>query len=117
MVGNQTLLSSNIGDPPTGLCKAIDDLIEKPCSEKISSNSLEIFLAGGLIPLEIPGVQPTGVGNVLRLITGKVDVSALQEDAISLRVSVLICAGDDVGYEAAGHAIHFIFKDSLRLFY
>ena len=98
--------------PLTGLCKAIDNLIEKLCSEKISSSSLEIFLASRLIPLDkIPGLQTTGMTEEHRLVTGKVVLSALCEDSISSVGSAQECASHDVGCEAAVHALHSIFED------
>ena len=60
-------------------------MINKLCTVKNQSISLEAYLANRLIPLDKdPGLIPIGVGDVLRTIAGKVIVSHLKEDVYTV---------------------------------
>ena len=107
------LLSNNHGDAPKDLCRAIANLSKTLCSEKSPSDSLEVFLACRLIPLDKnPGLRPIGVGEVLRRIIGKTVVSALKQDVIKSVGSLQVCAGHEAGCEASVHAMREIFEDA-----
>ena len=87
-------------------------MIKKLCTVENQSKSLEAFLANQLIPLDkIPGLRPTGVGEVLRRIAGKVIVSHLKEDVIQSVGSLQVCAGQDSGCESLIHAMSTIYED------
>ena len=65
-----------------------------------------------LIPLDKnPGLRPTGVGEVLRRIAGKVIVSVLKEDVIKCTDTLQICVGQEAGIEAAIHSINMMYED------
>ena len=68
--------------------------------------NLEACTACRLIPLEKnPGVSPTGVGEVLRMIVGKAILSVIKPEIMSSAGNLQLCAGQAGGYEAAGHAM------------
>ena len=75
--GWHRILASNcFGGSSSDLCRAIASFTRKLCSEKLDASTLGAFLACRLIPLEKnPGIHPTGVGEILRRIVGKVVVS------------------------------------------
>ena len=56
-------------------------------------------------PDKNPGLRPTGVGEVIRRIAGKVIVSHLKEDAIQSVGSLQVCAGQDASCELLIHAM------------
>ena len=63
---------------------------------------IETFVACRLIPLDKnPGLRPSGVGEILRRITGKIIVSVVKKEVISSTGSLQVCAGREVGSEAA----------------
>ena len=81
-------------------------------SSDIISLSLEPFLVGCLIPLDKnPGLCPTGIGEELRRITGKVIVSHIRKDVISAVGSLQVCAGHEAYWESIIHAMHKIYEE------
>ena len=73
------LLSNQLGSSPLELRTSIANFVKRLCNTNIylsnsdTDNSLEASTASRLIPLnKNPGVHPTGVGEVLRRIAGKV---------------------------------------------
>ena len=57
-----------------------------------------------------PGLRSIGVGEVIRGIIGKAVVHTLKEDIIRSVGKIQACAGHELGYEAAIHAMSQIFK-------
>ena len=95
------LTSKQFGKSFIDLCKAFTEVIEKICSIKNQSASLERFLAWRLIPLDKnAGLQPIGTGELLRCITGKVVVTHFRTEIFTLVGSLQICAGQEAGYES-----------------
>ena len=65
-----------------------------------------------MIPLnKNPGFTPTGVGKVLRRITGKVVMILCKKEGAKAAGSFPLSAGQDAGAEAAIHAMRDIFFD------
>lgn len=57
------LLSNNFREPPAGLYRAIANVIEKICTEKVFTSSVEPFFNFGLVLLDKNfGLKPIGVG-------------------------------------------------------
>ena len=110
--GCRRILCSNIfGDVNVDLRKVVANFIKKICTEKVSAVSIEAFVTCLLIPLDKnPGLQPIGVGEILRRIIRKVIVSVLKKEAVSSAGSLQVCAGKEAGSEAAIHAIEKISK-------
>ena len=74
--------------------------------------SIETFVACQLIPLDKnPGLRPSGVGEILRRITGKIIESVVKKEVISSTGSLQVCAGQEAGSEAAIHAMKKMFKE------
>ena len=48
-----------------------------------------------------PGLRPTGVGEVLRRIAGKMVMNILKKDVMHAAGSLQVCAGQEAGAEAA----------------
>ena len=70
-------------------------------------------MACRLIPLDNNrGLRPTGVGEVLRRIAGKVVIKVVQKDIKKVAGCLQLCAGQEAGFEAAIHAMHKIFESS-----
>ena len=73
------MVSNQFGSHPLELRTSIANFVKRLCNTNIylsnsdTDNSLEASTASRLIPLnKNPGVHPTGVGEVLRRIAGKV---------------------------------------------
>ena len=106
------LITKQSGTSSTGLCKAIAEVIKKLCTTDNLSPSLEPFLACRLIPLDKdPALRPTGIGEILRRIAGKVIVSHIQKDLISSAGSLRVCVGNEAGCELIIHAMHKIYEE------
>ena len=58
-----------------------------------------------------PGLQPTGAGEVIRRILGKVIVSTLRDDIITSVGPLQVCAGQESGCEAPVHPISKMYKE------
>ena len=76
------LTSREFGASSIDLRKLIAQLIERLCIEELeTATSLEVFTACRLITLaKKPGLQPIGVGEVLRRIAGKVIMMIFKKD-------------------------------------
>ena len=83
------LTSRVYGDDGRDLRTAIANVTKKICTEDVHDDSLDVFLACRLVPLDKqPGLQPIGVGEVLRQITAKIVMSVVKEDVIDSSSSV-----------------------------
>ena len=79
------------------LRKAIADMTKRLCQDNTVKH-LEVFLACRLIPLDKqPGIRPTGIGKVLRPVTGKIVMKLLKKDVLKVTGSLQLCAGQDAG--------------------
>ena len=68
------------------------------------------FVACRLIALDkCPGVQPIGVGEVVRRIVGKVVLATVKMDILETAGPLQLCAGKDAGCEAAIHVMCSVF--------
>ncbi len=57
------------------------------------------------------GVRPIGIGEVLRRIIGKAVIAEIKPDLIESAGSLQLCAGQQLGCEAAAHAMAEIFRE------
>ena len=106
------LTSKQFVEISADLCTTIADMIKNLCIEKDLANTLKALLSCRLIPLDKkPELQPIGVGEVLRKIVGKVIVSTLRDDMITLVGLLQVCAGQESGSEAAVHAMYIMHKE------
>ena len=106
------LTSRVYGDDGRDLRTAIANVTKKICTEDVHDDSLDVFLACRLVPLDKqPGLQPIGVGEVLRQITAKIVMSVVKEDVIDSSSSVQMCLGQEAGREAAIHSMRELFED------
>ena len=107
------LTSKQFGKSSIDLCKAFAEVIKKICSIENQSTSLEAFIACRLIPLDKnPGLRPLGIGEVLRLLAGKVVVTHFRTEIVTSAVgSLQVCAGQEAGCESIIHAMQAIYED------
>ena len=107
------LTSGSFGTALFELRKIFALFAKRLCVEEIkNAESLESFIACRLIPLDKrPGLRPTGVGEVLRRIAGKVATILLKKDVLQAAGSLQLCEGQVVGSEAVIHAMHDVFND------
>ena len=81
-------------------------------TENLDPAILETYNAHHLIPLDkCPGVQPIGVGEILRRIIGKTLSWTLKDDIQEAVGPLQTCSGLKSGSEAAIHAMKTIFDD------
>ena len=100
------LTSNSLDQCSNDICMALANVAKKLCVESHQTNSLEVFLASRLIPLDKnPGLQPTGVGEVIRRIIGKAVVHTHKEDIIRSVGNRQVSAGDGSGCEISIHAM------------
>ena len=73
---------------------------------------MEAFIACRLIPInKNTGLRPIGIGEVLRRIAEKELMNILKKDVMHAVGLLQVCAGQEVGAEAAIHAMHDIYND------
>ena len=93
-------MSGNLGPSGEDLRKAIADMTKRLCRDN-TVKQLEAFLACRLIPLDKQsGVRPTGIGEILRRVIGKIEATG----------SIQLCAGQNASSEAAIHAVYEMFN-------
>ena len=106
------LISKQFGKSSIDLCKVFAEVVKKTCSIENQSASLEAFLACRLIPLDKnPGLRPTGIGEVLRRIAGKVVVTHFRTEIVTSVGSRQVSAGQEAGCESIIHAMHALYED------
>ena len=107
------LTSRAFGTATLDLRKMFDQLIKKLCVEELESpSSFESFEACRLILLDKqPGLRQTGVGEVLRRITGKAVMMFFKNDITHAAGALQLSAGQDPGVEVVVHAMHDIFSE------
>ena len=74
---------------------------------------LEVLINCRLIPLKNPKnyARPIGIGEVLRRIISKCIMKTAREDTMKVVGNLQLCAGQQVGAEAAVHTAKEIFVD------
>ena len=109
------LTSREFGASSIDLRKLIAQLIERLCIEELeTATSLEVFTACRLITLaKKPGLQPIGVGEVLRRIAGKVIMMIFKKDITDAAEPLQLSADQEAGAEVAIHAMRDIFASKL----
>ena len=105
------LCSKSYGKTSHQLCGAIAELAKIMSTEEVDANLLTEFLSCRLIPLDKGndatgqiGIRPIGVGEVIRLIIGKVIVNVVSQDIQDAVGPLQTCAGLKSGIEASIHA-------------
>ena len=69
------------------------------------------FSLVSLIPLNIsPGVRPMRIGDVLRRIIGKVEMSVVKKEVVQALGSLQVCTGQVAGVESAIHSMVALFE-------
>ena len=87
-------------------------MIKKLCIEKDLANALQAFLSRRRIPLgKNPGLQLRDVGEDLRRIVRKVNVSTLRDDIITSVGQLQVCAGRESRCEAAVHTRYKMYSE------
>ena len=95
------------------LCSALAAVGRRLCSSLVNSESISVFVACCLIPLnKCPGVRPIGVGEVPRRNIAKAIIRTIRKDVEEAAGPLQVCAGQDGGCEAVVHAMLSIFQDS-----
>ena len=109
---HRILASINFGTSSSDLHKAFANLVQKLCTDLVETHIIEAFLSCHLIPLDkSPGLRPTGVGEILCRIAGKVIVSILKEDVIKCTGTLQVCAGQKASLKAAIHSMSMMYED------
>ena len=95
----------------TDLCNAIAFVTQRVCTSFVDPSCLAADTACRLIPLsKNPGVHPIGICETLRRIISNAALLATKADIQSAAGPLQVCAGHEVGCEAAIHAMQ-IFAD------
>ena len=101
-----------MSESSTNLCTTISNMIKKLCIEKDLANALQAFLSSRRIPLgKNPGLQLRDVGEDLRRIVRKVNVSTLWDDIITSVGQLQVCAGRESRCEAAVHTRYKMYSE------
>ena len=87
------------------LCKAIATLCRRLCSTYVDPHGISPLVVSRLIGLhKCTGIQPVGVGEVLRRVIGKAVLQIAQEDIQCTVGSLQLCASKDSACEAGIHS-------------
>ena len=106
------LTLKQFGKSSIDLYRAFAEVIKEIYSIENQSASLEAFLACWLIPLDKnPGLRPTGIGEALRHIAGKVVVTHFRTEIVTSVGSLQVCAGQEAGCKSIIHAMQAIYED------
>ena len=69
-------------------------IAKRLCSSYVNSSGLVAFTASRLITLDkCPGVRPIGVGEVIRRVVGKANISVIGYDIQEAAGAIQLCAG------------------------
>ena len=89
------------------LCDDVAGVAKHLATGQVAPKGLMLILNNLLIPLDKnPGVQPIGIGEVLRCIIAKSLVFVLKNDITCAAGATQVCAAHPSGCEAAIHAMH-----------
>ena len=112
------LCSKVYGKALLDLCQAIDDLSKILCVEDMHLDCLTEYFARRMIPLDkgdtkkgLPGVGPTGIGEVLRHLVGKLLILVIKDDITESAGRIQTCTSIKAGIEAAIHTMRRVFED------
>ena len=112
------LISKNYGSAGKDLRKAIAKMTQMLCMREVelvnpNTTNIEAYVACRLIPLEKKpsGIRPIGIGEVLRRIIGKAVIAEIKPDLAQSAGCLQLCAGQQLGCEAAAHAMSEIFQE------
>ena len=95
------------------LCRTEAKIAVRLATEEQDPTSLQAYNACRLIPLDkCPGVRPIGVGEVLRRIIGRTNVSCIQTDLQQLGGNQQLCMGQRCGIEHAIHSLRANFDEN-----
>ena len=101
------------GSRSESLCRTVAKIAVRLATEEQDSTSLQTYNACRLIPLDkCPGVRPIGVGEVLRRIIGRTNVSCIQTDLKQLGGNQQLCMGQRCGIEHAIHSMRANFDEN-----
>jgi hypothetical protein len=90
---------------------ALTAIVPRLATEEVNPIGLDALMANRLIPLDkCPGLRPIGIGEVPRRIIGKTVIRYLQSDVQQASGPIQLCAGLEVGCEAAIHSLIQLFK-------
>ncbi|XP_062508484.1 uncharacterized protein LOC134184756 [Corticium candelabrum] len=94
------------------LCDSIASTTRRIATQFIDPSGISALVACRLIPLDKrPGVRPIGVCETLRRIISKAVLSVVKSDILNVAGPLQLCAGQNVGCEAAIHAIRGIYDE------
>ena len=103
-------LCTSFHEDSQDFCSATTACARRLCTDFVDPSALTAFVSCRLIPLnKRPGVRPIGVCEVLRRIIGKGIMAVIKKDVMKAAGPLQLCAGQDVGCEAAVHALNTLF--------
>ena len=110
---SKILYNSTFGNTSDNICHAIALLARMLCSEEVvDPEKIEGLVACQIIPLDkLPGVRPTGVGEVLQRIIDKAILTMLKSDILSVTGYQQLCADLESGGKVAVHAVVDLFEE------
>ena len=92
---------TSFGDISRELCDAMADFTRTMCTEFMTVEELEAFLANRVVPLDKnPGTRPIGVGEVPRRIVAKVVLVVAKDDIKEAAANTNLCVGQEAAVEA-----------------
>ena len=98
-------LCSSFSSSPT-LCNALAHVAYRLCTSYVHPSGITALVASHLIALDkCPGVRQIGIGEISRRIFSKAVLVILGNDVIDATGPLQLCAGQDLGCEAAVHCI------------
>ena len=105
-------LCSSFQQPSSDLCNALAGVCKRICSTYVDPNDLSVLVACRLIALnKCPGVRPIGIGEVVRRILAKVILATIGKEIQDAAGALQVCAGQQVGCEAAVHTVRKLSND------
>ena len=102
----------SFGGASSTLCATIAATARRMATEYVDPSTISPLLSGRLIPLDKnPGVQPIGIGKVLRRFLAKAVIRVVRSDIQTAAGCLQVCAGHESGVEAAIHAMSGFCKE------
>ena len=106
--GNISAHPSNL---PPEICDVMASTAKRICCSLVDPDSLSAFIAYRLVALDkCPWVKPIGIGAKARRTIGKAILTTIRDDIQEAAGPLQLCAGQEVGCEAAGHTMHQMFE-------
>ena len=96
------------------LCDTIALMTNSLCIKYVDSETIELLVASRLIPFDKGegAVRPIGVGEAMRRTTGKCVMKVTKRDVVEAGGSLLLCAEQKSGSEAAIYGMRNSLKTS-----